>query len=209
MGARSLGCWMRFPGNHPKVPGKGLGNSFERLHTRLQLRLSGAPPSLPHRKDQYSISCLARLFDGLEEVGAEGGEGVEGTGAVGEGAGVLGGLDRADEFAGIVDVVVEPLEDALDGEGLDPGHAEGGFEVVLVKAFGSHVAYGFFDGDHGLLELEFAADDGEAEGAMHAWERGNRAQEAGIDVGFVGLLGDAEEVHDIALAEGVSSSRRR
>jgi hypothetical protein len=44
---------------------------------------------------------------------------------------------------------------------------------------------------------------------MHAWERGNRAQEAGIDVGFVGLLGDAEEVHDIALAEGVSSSRRR
>jgi hypothetical protein len=128
---------------------------------------------------------------------------------VGEGAGVLGGLDGADEFGGVVDVVVEPLENTLHGEGLDPGHAEGGFEVILVEAFGGHVTDGFFDGDHGLLELEFAADDGEAEGVAHAGGRGDGAQEAGVKVGLVGALGDAEEVEDIALAEGVSSSRRR
>ena len=128
---------------------------------------------------------------------------------MGEGAGVLCGLDGADQLGGVVDVVVEPLEDALDGEGPDPGHAEGGLEVVLVEAGGCGVADGFFDGDHGLEELEFAADDGEAEGVAHAGGRGEWLEESGVEVGFVGLLGDAEEVEDIAFAEGVSSSRRR
>lgn len=55
-----------------------------------------------------------------------------------------GGLDAADQFGGVIDMVAEDLEDGLHDEGLAAGHAQRGRHVVVVEAVGKDVAGGFF-----------------------------------------------------------------
>ena len=56
-------------------------------------------------------------------------------------------------------------------------------------------------------ELEFFDDGGEGEGVAFLLGRGDRVQEADLEVGLVGALRDAKEVHDIALAERAAFNR--
>ena len=56
-------------------------------------------------------------------------------------------------------------------------------------------------------ELEFFDDGGEGESVAFLPWRGDRVQEADFEVGLVGALRDAEEVHDIALAQGAAFNR--
>ena len=56
-------------------------------------------------------------------------------------------------------------------------------------------------------ELEFFNDGGKGEGVAFLLGRGDRVQEANLKVGLVGALRDAEEVHDIALAQRAAFNR--
>ena len=91
-----------------------------------------------------NLHLLARFVDALEEVRLEAAQGVKGTGAVGELAVLGGGLDAADQFDGVVDVVAKDLEDGLHDEWLAAGHAERGRHVVVVEPVGEDVAGGGF-----------------------------------------------------------------
>ena len=59
------------------------------------------------------------------------------------------------------------------------------------------------------MELEFLDDLHKREGVAFAFPGGDGLEQAGGEVGLVGALADAKEVHDIAPAEDFSSSCRR
>jgi hypothetical protein len=90
------------------------------------------------------LHLLTRFVNALEEVGLKAAQGVESAGAVGELSVLGGGLDAADQFDGVVDVVAEDLEDGLHDEWLAAGHAQRGRHVVFVEAVWEDVAGGGF-----------------------------------------------------------------
>ena len=66
---------------------------------------------------------------------------------------------------------------------------------------------GFFRLNIRSGELEFFDDGGEAEAVAFLPGRGQRVQEADFEVGLVGALRNAKEVHDIALAQRAAFNR--
>ena len=61
----------------------------------------------------------------------------------------------------------------------------------------------------GSGELEFLDDCRQTECVAFAFRRGDRVEQTDIEVGLVGALADAKEIHDIALAQDFFSNCRR